>query len=158
MTSRGGVSKVLAVVLIVVLLVVVAAASVLLSQGGIPRTQLTTSEVGTSANLVAFVQTYPQTACAGQHYTNSSLAVTWGTLNPGTKGIQYMCLENTGAKPVTLAVTSTLSPSIGRVTSPQAGSVLNPNGIIQVELDLWVSSSAQTGPVSAFTKTVGGKS
>lgn len=156
MTSRGGVSKAVAAVLIIVLLVVVIAV-VFLSQGGTPPTQPTSSAVGTSANLVAFVQAYPQTACAGQHYANSSLAINWGSLSPGTKGIQYMCLENTGSTPVTLAVTSTLSPSVGKVTSPQVGSVLNPKGILQVELDLWVSSGAQMGPVSTFTITVGAK-
>ena len=157
MTSRGGISKVLVAILIVVLLVVVAAVVVLLSQGT-PPTQPTTSTVSTAANLVVFVQRNPQTACAGQSYGNSSLAINWGNLAPGTKGIQYMCLENTGNTPVTLAVASTLSSSDGRITSPQAGSVLNGKGILQVELDFWVSSSAQPGPIPAFTITVGAKS
>lgn len=158
MTSRGGVSKALAVVMIVALFVVVAAAAVLFSQGGTPPAQPTTSTVSAGANLVAFVQQYPQTACAGQPYSNTSLAVDWGNLAPGTKGIRYMCLENAGATPVTLAVTSTLPPSVGRITSPQAGMVLNGRGILQVELDLWVSSSAQQGPISTFSITVGAES
>ncbi|MDG7007828.1 MAG: hypothetical protein JRN06_06255 [Nitrososphaerota archaeon] len=157
MTSRGGVSGVVAAVAVVVLLILVVAV-VFLSQVGTPSTQPTTSAVSTSANLLVFVQAYPQTPCAGQHYANSSLAVNWGNLNPGTEGIQYMCLENTGTTPVTLAVTSTLSSSIGRVTSPQAGTVLNGKGILQVELDLWVSPSAQLGQASTFTITVGAKS
>ena len=154
MTPRSGFSRVLAAVLIVVLLIVVTAVAVFLSQGGTSPSSAT-SAVNASGSLAAFVQSYPQTACAGQAYSNSSLTINWGNVAPGTKGIQYMCLENTGTAPVTLAVTSTLSPSVGKITSPQAGSVLNPHGILQVELDLWLSSSVQPGPLSAFTITVG---
>lgn len=158
MTSRGGVSRVLAAVLTVVILVVVAVVLGFLALGMTSTGQPTTSAISTPANLVAFVQAYPQTPCAGQSYANTSLDINWGNLSPGTKGIQYMCLENTGTAPVTLTVASTLPPSIGRVTSPQTGSVLNGKGILQVELDLWVSSSAQLGPTSAFTITVGAES
>lgn len=154
---RGGVSQALATVLIILLIVVAALAVFFLSRGGTSPNQSVSSAVTTPPNLAAFIQPTPQTACAGQSFSNSSLTINWGNLAPSTEGIQYMCLENTGTTPVTLAVASTLSPSIGRITSPQVGNVLNGGGIIQVELDLWLSPSVQPGPISAFTITVGAK-
>jgi len=148
----------LLLVAVVVVAVVVAAFVYLTYFSAGPTTTTSSSVITTPANLVAAIQPTPQTACGGQSFTNSSLAINWGNLAPGTEGIQYVCLENTGTTPVTLAVASTLAPSIGRVASPQAGSVLNGKGILQVELDLWVSSSVQPGPISAFTITVGAKS
>jgi hypothetical protein len=148
----------LLLVAVVVVAVVVAAFVYLTYFSAGPTTTTSSSVITTPANLVAAIQPTPQTACGGQSFTNSSLAINWGNLAPGTEGIQYVCLENTGTTPVTLAVASTLAPSIGRVASPQTGSVLNGKGILQVELDLWVSSSVQPGPISAFTITVGAKS
>lgn len=148
----------LLLVAVVVFAVVVAAFVYLTYFSAGPTSTTSSSVITTPANLVAAIQPTPQTACGGQSFSNSSLAINWGNLASGTEGIQYVCLENTGTTPVTLAVASTLAPSIGRVTSPQAGSVLNGKGILQVELDLWVSSSVQQGPISAFTITVGAKS
>jgi len=142
----------------VVVVAVAVAAFVYLTYFSAGPTTTSTSVITTPANLAAAIQPTPQTACGGQSFTNSSLAINWGNLAPGTEGIQYVCVENTGTTPVTLAVASTLAPSIGRVASPQVGSILNGKGIIQVELDLWVSSSVQPGPISAFTITVGAKS
>jgi hypothetical protein len=144
-------------VVAVVIAAVLVAAFVYVFYLSAGQTTTSSSVISTPANVVAYIQPTPQTACAGQSYSNSSLVLDWGNLAPGTKGIQYVCLENTGSLPVTLAVSSTLSPSIGRVTSPQAGSVLNGKGIIQVEFDLWLSSNVQQGPISAFTITVGAK-
>jgi uncharacterized protein (UPF0333 family) len=160
MTLRGGISTALAAVLVVVIVVAAGAAVFLVFYPSSVTTtgQSTSSVVSSAANLVAAIQPTPQTACGGQTFSSSSLTINWGNLAPSTEGIQYVCLENTGTTPVTLAVTSTLSPSIGRVASPQAGSILNGRGIIQVELDLWISSSVQPGPISAFTITVGAKS
>jgi hypothetical protein len=142
----------------VVVVAVVVAAFVYLTYFSAGPTTTSSSVISTPANLVAAIQPTPQTACGGQSFSNSSLALNWGNLAPNTEGIQYVCLENTGTTPVTLAVASTLAPSIGRVTSPQAGTILNGKGILQVELDLRVSSSVQPGPISTFTIMVGAKS
>jgi hypothetical protein len=155
--SRGGISLVRAAIAVVIVLVVVAAVFVFVWSPFTTSNKNTTSTVSPAANLVAFVQPTPQTACAGQPFSNTSLSINWGNLAPGTEGIQYLCLKNAGTAPISVAVASTLSTSIGRVTSPQAGTTLNGNGIIQVELDLWVSSNVQPGPISAFTITVGAK-
>ncbi|MDV3278106.1 MAG: hypothetical protein LYZ69_06530 [Nitrososphaerales archaeon] len=126
----------------------------------VPSTQHTTTVVSTAGNLVAVTGQLPSSSCvqpAGA-YGNTSLTINWGNLAPGTEGIQFLCIENTGTIRVNLTVTSTLSTAIGRVTSPEAGTVLNGKGAELMELDLWLSSSVQTGPISSFTITIGGES
>lgn len=158
MEPRPGISLRLVAIAVLALVVVLAGVFVFVWSPFAMSPTSTTSPVSTTPDLVAVVQPTPQTACGDQTYSNTSLSINWGNLAPGTEGIQYVCLENAGTAPVTLAVSSTLSPSIGRVTSPEAGSILNGKGIIQVELDLWISPSIQPGPISAFTITVGAKS
>lgn len=160
MTSRGGVSAVVAAIVVVVL--VVAAVVVLyfvLAPGGAPVVT-TSSIVSTPPHLLASTGQVPSAYCSSPTppYSNSSLAIDWGNLAPGTEGIQFVCLENTGTTGVTLSVSSSLSSSTGTVTSPQAGTRLNGGGITMVELDLKLSPSIQTGPLPSFTITVGGSS
>ncbi|MDA4124750.1 MAG: hypothetical protein OK438_04775 [Thaumarchaeota archaeon] len=159
MRTRRGFSKILVAAVVVVLVALMAGYFVFVWSPFRPSsTSSTTSTISTPANLMAAIEPTSQTACAGRPYSNSSLTINWGNLAPTTEGIQYLCLENTGTTPVTITVGSTLSPSVGRVTSPNSGTVLNGRGIIEVELDLWLTSSVQAGPVSTFTITVGAKS
>lgn len=157
MMTRGGVSKALAAVLVVVLLVVVAAVAVIFLFPGTLRTNPTTSStISTPPNLYALTGQAPEAYCGQATYSNSSLSIDWGNLAPGTEGIQYLCLRNTGTTSITLAVSSSLSSSVGRVTSPQGGTRLNGGGIELVELDLWVSPNVPTGPIPSFSIKIGG--
>lgn len=152
---RGSRVLIAAVVLVAVIVVAVVYVFYFPSSKG----QSTTSSfVSTPANLFASTGQLPASYCSQQTYSNSSLAINWGNLAPATEGIQYVCLKNTGTTAITLAVSSSLSSSIGRVTTPQAGTILNGGGIEMIELDLWLSSSVQTGPIPSFTITVGGNS
>ena len=160
MTSRGGISAVLvAVIAVVILVAAVVAVYLVLSPSG-TTTSKTTSVVSTPANLLASTGQLPSAYCSSPSppYSNSSLAIDWGNLAPGTQGIQFMCLENTGTTPITLAVSSSLSTSIGTVTSPQAGTELNGGGIEMIELDLHLTSNVQIGPIPTFTIAIGGSS
>jgi hypothetical protein len=152
---------VLLVAVVVVIVIVIGVAYVEYKPGGSSQQTTTpTSTVQTPANLLVVTGQLPSAYC-GQllsSYRNTSLSIDWGNLAPGTEGIQYLCIENTGTTSVALAVTSNLPSSIGRVTSPQGGTHLNGNGIEMIELDLWLSSGVQSGPIPSFTVTIGGKS
>jgi len=147
---------VLVVTLAVVIIVVAVAYTFYLAPAG--GHSLTTSTVSTPANLLAITGQLPEATCGEPNgtYGNSSLAINWGNLAPGTKGIQYLCLRNTGTTPVTLTITSNLPASVGKVTSPQIDTILNGGGTEEFEIDLYIASSVQTGPISSFTITLGG--
>jgi hypothetical protein len=147
------------IVLGVVIIVVVLVAYVVYAT--YPSTQKsTTSVVNTPANLLVVTGQLPSSICyqPSGTYANTSLTINWGNLAPSTEGIQYLCIENTGTTRASLTVSSTLSPTIGRVTSPQAGTILNGKGVEIMELDFWLSSNVQTGPIPSFTITIGGTS
>jgi len=161
MTARGGISRALVAGLVVVVVIIVLAVVVFAVFPGTPtNNSTTTSVVNTPANLLAATNQVPSAYCSqpSSPYSNSSLAINWGNLAPGTEGIQFLCIRNTGSTAITLAVSSTLSPSVGAVSSPQAGSLLNGKGIEMIELDLHLSSSVQPGQISSFTITIGGQS
>jgi hypothetical protein len=159
MTRRGGISKALAAILVVVLVVVVAAVAVFFLFPGTPPTNPTTSStISTPANLLAVTGQTTSSYCSQPSgtYSNSSLTINWGNLNPGTEGIQFVCLKNTGTTAITLAMSSSLTPSTGKVTSPQAGTILYGGEAELIELDLWLTSGVQPGPFQSFTITIGG--
>jgi len=158
MRAHRGTSLARIAIPVVLLVIVVAAIFVFVWSPIAPAsTQSTTSAISTPPNLYALTGQLPEAFCGQATYGNSSLSIDWGNLAPGTEGIQYLCLRNTGTTPITLAVASSLSSSVGRVTSPQGGQILNGGGIELVELDLWLSSSVPTGPIPSFTITLGGR-
>ena len=161
MTARGGISRVLIAGLVVVVVILVVAFVVFVGFPGTPPTNpTTTSVVNTPANLQAVTNQVPSAYCSqpSSPYSNTSLTINWGNLAPGTEGIQFLCIRNTGTTGITLAVSSSLSPSVGTVSSPQAGTLLNGQGIEMIELDLHLSSDVQPGPIPNFTITIGGQS
>ena len=148
---------VVAVVLIAIMAIAVFYVFYLVPSGG---SSTTSSTVITPANLLAITGQPPQASCGQPSgtYSNTSLVINWGNLAPDTEGLQYVCLRNTGTTAVTLAVTSNLPSSVGRITSPQAGSVLNGGGTELIEVDLYLTPNASTGPMPGFTITIGGGS
>jgi hypothetical protein len=161
MRARAGISLARVVIPVILLVVILAAVFAFVWSPFAPAsTQSTTSVVSTPANLFAVTGQLPSAYCShpAGTYANSSLNIDWGNLAPGTEGIQFVCLKNTGTTGITLAVTSNLPAATGKVTSPQAGTLLNGGGIEMIELDLFLSSSVHTGPISSFVITVGGKS
>jgi len=162
MTARSGISRALIAGLVVVVVILVVAVVVFVGFPGTPPTHpTTTSVVNTPANLQAATNQTPSSYCSqpSSPYSNSSLTINWGgNLAPGTEGIQFLCIRNTGTTGITLAISSSLSPNIGTVRSPQAGSRLNGQGIEMIELDLHLSSNVQPGPIPSFTITIGGQS
>jgi hypothetical protein len=161
MTSRGGISAALAAIVVVVVVIIAAVAVVffLFFPTGVTTTiQSTTSIVNIPASLQASTGQSPSTYCVqpSSPYGNTSLTINWGNLAPGTEGIQFVCLKNTGTAAITLAVDSSLAPSTGKVTSPQAGTILYGGAAELVELDLWLTPSVPPGPFQSFTITIGG--
>jgi len=159
MTSRGGISRAVAAIVVVVLVAVVAVLVVFVVPSlGTSTTQTTTSAVSTPPNLFMAANQTPSSYCSEptSPYGNSSLTINWGNLAPGTEGIQFVCLKNTGTTAITLAVGSSLANSTGRVSSPQAGTKLYGGAALLVELDLWLTPSVQLGPFQSFTVTIGG--
>jgi hypothetical protein len=159
MTTRGGISLALAAILVIVLIVVVAAVFVFVLSPSGTTTPTTSSVVSTPANLLAVTGQTPSSYCSqpsGGTYSNSSLTINWGNLASGTEGIQFVCLKNTGTTAITLAVSSSLTSSTGKVTSPQAGTILYGGAAELIEVDLWLTSSVQPGPFQSFTVTIGG--
>ena len=159
MKARGGISRALVAGFVVVVVILVAVVVVFV---GLPGTthgsSTTTSTVSTPANLLLATGQTPSSYCSQptSPYSNSSLTINWGNLAPGTEGIQFVCLKNTGTTAITLAVNSSLTTSTGKVTSPQAGTILYGGAAELIELDLWLTSSVQPGPFQSFTITIGG--
>jgi cytoskeletal protein RodZ len=159
MSARSGISRALVAGLVVVVVIIVAA---LVALVGVPGTQptnpTTTSTVSTPANLQVSTNQNPTSYCSQptSPYGNSSLTISWGNLAPGTEGIQFVCLKNTGTTATKIAVNSSLTASIGKVTSPQAGTTLYGGAAELVELDLWLTPIVQPGPLQSFTVTIGG--
>jgi hypothetical protein len=159
MKARGGISRVLVAGLVVVVVILVAAVVVFVGfPGAAPGSSTTASSVSTPANLLMATDQTPSSYCSqpSSPYSNSSLTINWGILTPGTEGIQFVCLKNTGTTAITLAVNSSLPTSTGKVTSPQEGTVLHGGAAELIELDLWLTSSVQPGPTQSFTVTIGG--
>jgi hypothetical protein len=159
MKARGGISRALLVGLVVVVVILVAAVVVFVGfPGAAPGSSTTTSSVSTPANLFMATNQTPSSYCSqpSSPYSNSSLTINWGNLAPGTEGIQFVCLKNTGTTAITLAVNSSLPTSTGKVTSPQGGTVLHGGAAELIELDLWLTSSVQPESTQSFTVTIGG--
>ena len=144
---------------IIVVVILVAAVVVLVGFPGTSHgSSTTTSTVSTPPNLFMATNQTPSSYCSEptSPYGNSSLTINWGNLAPGTEGIQFVCLKNTGTTSIIIAVDSSLAPSAGKVTSPQAGTVLYGGASELIELDLWLTLSVQPGPFQGFTITIGG--
>jgi len=159
MKARGGISRALVAGLVVVIVILVAAVVVFVGfPGAAPGGSTTTSSVSTPANLLMATNQTPSSYCSEptSPYSSSSLAINWGNLAPGTEGIKFVCIENTGTTAVTLAVNSSLPASTGKVTSPQEGTILYGGASKLIELDLWLTTSVQLGPMQSFTVTIGG--
>jgi len=159
MKARGGISRALVAVLVIVVIILVAAVVVFVGlPGASPGSSTTTSAVSTPPNLYIATNQTPSSYCSEptSPYSNSSVTINWGNLAPGTEGIQFVCLKNTGTTAITLAVSSSLANTTGRVSSPQAGTKLYGGAATLVELDLWLTSSVQQGPMQSFTVTIGG--
>jgi len=159
MRAREGTSLARVAIPVVIVVVIVAALIVFVwSPFGPASTQSTTSALTTPANLLSVTGQTPSSYCSQPSgtYDNKSLTINWGNLAPGTEGIQFVCLKNTGTTAIRLAVNSSLTLSTGKVTSPQAGTLLYGGAAELVELDLWLTSSVQPGPFQSFTITIGG--
>jgi hypothetical protein len=160
MTLRNGISLRFVAIVVVVLVaaVILVYAFVLAPSSGPATTTTTTSAVSMPPNLFMATNQTPSSYCSqpSSPYSNSSLTINWGNLAPGTEGIQFVCLKNTGTTAITLAVNSSLPTSTGKVTSPQEGTILHGGAAELVELDLWLTSSVQPGPMQGFTVNIGG--
>ena len=158
MAARGGTSRALIAGVVVAAILVVAVVVFALFPGAPPTNPTSTSAVSTPANLLAVTGETPSTYCIqpSSPYGNTSLSINWGNLAQGTEGIQFVCLKNTGTTAITLTMSSSLSPSTGKVTSPQAGTDLYGGQTELIELDLWLTSGVQPGPIQSFTITIGG--
>ena len=161
MKARGGISRALVAGFVVVVVILVAAVVVFVGFPGTAHgSSTTTSTVSTPANLFIATNQTPSSYCSQptSPYSNSSLTINWGNLAPGTEGIQFVCLKNTGTTAIRITVNSSLTTSTGKVTSPQAGTTLYGGAAELVELDLWLTPSVQQGPLQSFTITLGGAS
>jgi len=159
MKARRGISRALVAGLVVLVVILAAAVVVFVGFPGTAHgSSTTTSTVSTPPNLFMATNQTPSSYCSepSSPYSNSSLTINWGNLAPGTEGIEFVCLKNTGTTAVTLTVSSSLSNSTGKVTSPQAGTILYGGAAKLIELDLWLTTSVQPGPFQSFTITVGG--
>ena len=161
MSARSGISAVLVAILVVVIIVGAAVAVFLLflpTNITITTNGQSTSGISIPAALQASMNQTPSSYCSQptSPYGNSSLTVSWGNLAPGTEGITFICLKNTGTTAVKISVNSSLATSTGKVTSPQAGTTLYGGAAMLVELDLWLTLSVQPGLLPSFTITIGG--
>jgi hypothetical protein len=93
-------------------------------------------------------------ASTGSYGHNVTIA--WGNVTTGSKVQEYICVQNTGtgtSNPI--ALSDTLPPNYGSITSPQQGATVAANSFLLVEIDWNVAPTAPTGsPGPTFTVSI----
>jgi len=138
------------------LLIAAGAAAIAVASLGI---SLSSSSIGvhSGATVTATGPVTSSTICsAGTGSYGQTVAIAWGNVTTGTKVQEYICVQNTGtgtSNPI--AVSSTLAPNYGTISSPEQGATLPANSFLLVELDWNVLPTAPTGsPGPTFTVSV----